>query len=306
MLQMHYDNPTLTSNIIDSSGFNLIYTSTVPTHEAGILTLGLLVSPLMMIPPKASTFTVRGFCISNCTSSYFPSTGITIFANLLHTHLVGVGITLRHMRWNSTCGTYQELPPIDQNLQYDFNFQQFTMLPYSVTVLPGDLLEVDCIYNTASRNNLSFGGEATTDEMCLSFVTYYPRTDFVTCGSVPHPYAYLDFVSNYLSQQSALTLNSLFTSSNKPNEDFVDGLSRTYGTLQWNQAQISSFQQATSDGYFIGSCITTDSNKITQEVSTPPAMTCNVQPVTAATLDVQGMKSGVLLMLLLAFVGMAY
>ena len=51
-------------------------------------------------------------------------------------HWPGVGITLRHMRWNSTCGTYQELPPIDQNLQYDFNFQQFTMLPYSVTVLP--------------------------------------------------------------------------------------------------------------------------------------------------------------------------
>ena len=26
--------------------------------------------------------------------------------------------------------------PIDQNLQYDFNFQQFTVLPNEVTVLP--------------------------------------------------------------------------------------------------------------------------------------------------------------------------
>ena len=50
--------------------------------------------------------------------------------------VTGTGITLRHMRWNSTCGAYQELPPIDQNLQYDFNFQQITTLPYSVTVLP--------------------------------------------------------------------------------------------------------------------------------------------------------------------------
>ena len=48
----------------------------------------------------------------------------------------GTGITLRHMRWNNTCGAYQELPPIDQNLQYDFNLQQFNILPYSVTVLP--------------------------------------------------------------------------------------------------------------------------------------------------------------------------
>ncbi|KAL5491375.1 hypothetical protein EMCRGX_G016654 [Ephydatia muelleri] len=301
MLQMHYDNPRLETNIIDSSGLNLIYTSTVPQNEAGILNLGLLTSPLLMIPPKASAFTVRGICMPNCSSSYFPPTGITIFANLLHSHLAGVGITLRHMRWNKTCGAYQELPPIDQNLQYDFNFQQFTTLPYSVTVLPGDLLEVDCIYNTASRNNLSFGGEATTDEMCLSFVTYYPRIDnFVACGSVPHPYAYADFVSNYFSQQNAITLNSLFTSFTKPDQVVRDGLSRTYGSLQWNQAQISSFQQATSDGYLIGFCFKTDRVTLTQDLLTPPSLTCTAQPVTAAALGVQWMKGGMLLMLLLA------
>jgi hypothetical protein len=26
--------------------------------------------------------------------------------------------------------------PVDQNLQYDFNFQQFTVLPNEITVLP--------------------------------------------------------------------------------------------------------------------------------------------------------------------------
>ena len=31
------------------------------------------------------------------------------------------------------------MKPIDQNLQYDFNFQQFTVLPNEITVLPVSL-----------------------------------------------------------------------------------------------------------------------------------------------------------------------
>ena len=41
---------------------------------------------------------------------------------------------------------------------------------------------------------------------------------------------------------------------------------------------------------------------ITQDLLTPPSLTCTAQPVTAAALGVQWMKGGILLMLLLAFV----
>ena len=49
---------------------------------------------------------------------------------------IGHGVTLRHLRWNSECEVMEELEPIDQNLRYDFNYQQTTHLPREITVLP--------------------------------------------------------------------------------------------------------------------------------------------------------------------------
>ena len=37
---------------------------------------------------------------------------------------------------NPDCGVLEELQPIDINLQYDFNYQQATILPAEVTVMP--------------------------------------------------------------------------------------------------------------------------------------------------------------------------
>ena len=49
---------------------------------------------------------------------------------------IGHGLTVQHFRMNPECGRLEELPPIDQNLQYDFNFQQTVHLPTEHTVLP--------------------------------------------------------------------------------------------------------------------------------------------------------------------------
>ena len=48
----------------------------------------------------------------------------------------GHGLTLQHLRYNSECDVYEELEPIDRNLQYDFNYQQINQLTREVTVLP--------------------------------------------------------------------------------------------------------------------------------------------------------------------------
>lgn len=51
----------------------------------------------------------------------------------------GRGLTLKVIRNTQTCDGLEELKPIDQNLQYDFNFQQFTVLPNEVKVYPVSL-----------------------------------------------------------------------------------------------------------------------------------------------------------------------
>ena len=82
-----------------------------------------------------------------------PEGGIRIFANDFHTHLAGEyrlfcmhlynlsihagrGLTLEQYRFNTECNVWEEVEPIDQNQNYDFNFQQFTYLRREHLVLP--------------------------------------------------------------------------------------------------------------------------------------------------------------------------
>eukprot|EP00731_Ephydatia_muelleri_P011378 Em0006g272a len=253
VMEMHYNNPSLTSGVRDSSGFLITYTSIAPTYEAGVLTLGHAVSPLMIIPPRDPSFTVYGTCDSTCTTAAIPSTGINIFANLLHTHLVGRAVTLRHLRMNSSCGGLQELPPVDQNLQYDFNFQQTNLLTSPVNVMPGDILQVACTYSTTGVNNVTVGGLSTYDEMCVSFPVYYPRIELGACLSYYDTTNYIPFASSNLAPADYQTLGTLLeTELQGPN--LYSGIKSIFGTLAWTQQQQSDFQAAGPNGGFYGYC----------------------------------------------------
>ena len=61
-----------------------------------------------------------------------------IYEHLLYVYVYkGAGVTLRHYRANTTeCSGTQEMKPIEQNLQYDFNYQQSTVLPNPIKVMP--------------------------------------------------------------------------------------------------------------------------------------------------------------------------
>ena len=49
---------------------------------------------------------------------------------------IGHGLSLEHIRYNSECDVYEELEPIDINLKYDFDYQQFIHLRHEVLVKP--------------------------------------------------------------------------------------------------------------------------------------------------------------------------
>ena len=48
----------------------------------------------------------------------------------------GRGLIVQHYRYNEECGVLEELEPIDQNMRYDFDYQQTTVLPKEHLVLP--------------------------------------------------------------------------------------------------------------------------------------------------------------------------
>ncbi len=54
----------------------------------------------------------------------------------LYNIFIGVALIVHHLRQSVSCGGYEELAPIDQNLQYDFNFQEAVFLPDTINVLP--------------------------------------------------------------------------------------------------------------------------------------------------------------------------
>lgn len=187
--------------VVDSSGMMLFYTRTNPGSEAGDFIVGHDVSPFLVIPPNMESFTVLSVCTSKCTSKNVRSEGVKVFGNNLHTHLAGRGVELTHIRRNEQCDLEEELKPIEANLQYDFNYQQTTHLPEEIELLPGDVLLLKCHYSTSDRDKATVGGESTREEMCLSYVYHYPRSDLYFCISHVSTDTYFDFMINNLSEE---------------------------------------------------------------------------------------------------------
>lgn len=55
-----------------------------------------------------------------------------------------------------------------------------------VVLLPGDGFMVECQYDTRNRSKTTFGGLASTDEMCTAMLMIYPKMDFPLCMSMPN------------------------------------------------------------------------------------------------------------------------
>lgn len=108
----------------------------------------------------------------------FDRNGINVVSVVLHSHLAGRRMSLKHIRRG------KELPPIVQDNQFDFDYQQSHTLGREVQVLPGDELVAECVYDTRGRPKATFGGYAASQEMCLAFVVHYPRTPLAACYSM--------------------------------------------------------------------------------------------------------------------------
>ena len=78
-----------------------------------------------------------------------PEAGVTVFAALPHTHLLGRQIRLRHFRRSA-----EVLPPIVRDDNYDFNYQQLRHVPVR-QLRRGDQLTVECVYSSTEREGVT-------------------------------------------------------------------------------------------------------------------------------------------------------
>ncbi|XP_033732845.1 DBH-like monooxygenase protein 1 [Pecten maximus] len=179
ILETHYNNQANISGIVDSSGIRISYTPEVRKYDAGMLITGFFVDPAQIIPPYEKSFISKGYCSEQDLARGVPEEGVNVFAVLQHSHLLAKQFRTRVFRNGS------EIEPFADDNYYDFNFQEFHYLKHERKLKKGDSIEVDCDFDSSSRTSLTLGGLSTYEEMCLSFLLYYPRMDVEACWSVP-------------------------------------------------------------------------------------------------------------------------
>ncbi|CAL1547319.1 unnamed protein product, partial [Lymnaea stagnalis] len=193
-METHYNNPSLQSDIVDSSGLRIYLTKQLRQYDAGQIEVGVSVDAYQVIPPYEKSFISSGYCTQDCIGKTLGDQEIRVFANFLHSHLLGRKIRTRHIR-NGV-----ELPPILEDNAYDFNYQETRILTEERVVKKGDLLLVECDYDSTQRTQITHGGLKTTLEMCLSFLLYYPKAALTRCLTnidykIPDQYKDQDFFS---------------------------------------------------------------------------------------------------------------
>ncbi|XP_065840799.1 DBH-like monooxygenase protein 1 [Oscarella lobularis] len=176
-IEMHYDNPQGKQNVIDSSGIKLYYTKTKRKNEATIIQFGHINSLSLLLPKGQKNVVTKNLCPAECTQKGFPDDGINVVGVTLHAHTAATAMKLGHIR------NGKQLPYLDRNDHYDFNYQNAYYLPQPIKLLPGDILETVCNYSTEGRTKVTIGGLGTQDEMCLAFVMVYPAPKFSICLS---------------------------------------------------------------------------------------------------------------------------
>ncbi|CAF3360260.1 unnamed protein product [Rotaria socialis] len=169
VIQMHYNNIHQMSNRTDSSGMRFYLGNQLRQYDIGYLTLGQdSDATAIAIPPHDDRLVIDSYCPTLVTQN-IPPTGITVVAAFPHTHLQGRTVWTKIVRNNKAV---QYLFNADA---YTFNYQFQNRLPQPITLYPGDELATRCIYSTTNKSDVTLGGEATRNEMCLHMFTYYPR-----------------------------------------------------------------------------------------------------------------------------------
>ncbi|XP_052093581.1 DBH-like monooxygenase protein 1 homolog [Mytilus californianus] len=181
IMETHFNNPTLKSGIIDSSGIRITATHTIRQHDAGVLQAGAIVNKLQFVPPHEKDFLSRHSCSQQCLQKALVTqqNSMKAFATILHSHLLGSSIVAHHIRGDV------ELEPLAQDLSYDFNYQDTRVFPKEREIKYGDSLTIDCHYDSTGRTKPTLGGLSTAEEMCLAFIYYYPKTEISNCLSSP-------------------------------------------------------------------------------------------------------------------------
>ena len=156
-LQIHYNNAGGLLDQEDETGFDLCTTDQLRPNDADILATGTV---QIAIPPR-STHEV------SCDLSFPKQYGtINVVSSWAHMHKLGRAQSAVRIRGGAET-TILDAPTYDFSTGAGAN-------AVKVDVGAGDTIRTKCKWKNAGDQTVSFG-EATSDEMCFAFLTYYPK-----------------------------------------------------------------------------------------------------------------------------------
>jgi len=229
--------------MIDNSGIVVTYTPNLRQFDAGMLMLGDVVVREYPIPALTSSYAIESNCPEECTSQW--DNDITIFGDMLHMHQVG------SMAWSTQSRNGVMIEGYLNRVEFwDFDFQ--SLPPLTRVIKRGDSINTHCVYDTSAINTSVNFGPASSDEMCLEILAYYPRlltpaidgrrNIYGFCGKLrgvynnatgpqPNPNRLFATICGDLTMNSLIFDSDGFSVNNPTIPDPPGGIVRTFGQL---------------------------------------------------------------------------
>eukprot|EP00877_Chromochloris_zofingiensis_P002773 jgi/Chrzof1/12497/Cz06g36130.t1 len=177
-LEIHYNNPQGLDGQSDmGSGITFDYTTLLRPNDMGLLTMHQF---NLYIPAGSSSYSADPvICPGACTRKFRQP--VHMVNQRYHMHGTGKSALTRRIRGAN------ELHPIGNLRAFDYGFQSAQPITPNVSILyPGDTLLFTCTFDSSSRQNTTMFGLASSDEMCIHYIYYWPRqADMGMCLDIP-------------------------------------------------------------------------------------------------------------------------
>lgn len=171
--QVHFEGATTYTG-----GFNAYITKNLRKYDAGNFEQGDVAG--ILVPAGQSAQHVAT-CTPDMTTQKLVHP-IYVYSSMLHAHLTVTNIKGEHFRNGQLMNTFRE----EAALGFGFFDQTFQPHTPCIEVLPGDQLVTTCDYTNPFPTDVT-GGEATNQEMCTTFMQYFPKLPGASnsfCGTI--------------------------------------------------------------------------------------------------------------------------
>lgn len=152
IMQIHY-NMSAVGSTIPSDQTSVVFSTVATVARPALMTL-LSQSSISLAPHDSHATTAP--------KTYTVPAAATVWGVFPHMHVTGrhLGVTLQHAGATS-CALDVE--------RWNFDWQQAYFYTTPISASRGDVVSIECQYDTSSRDATTVFGEGTENEMCLAF-----------------------------------------------------------------------------------------------------------------------------------------